>query len=401
MTAYPTDFRGWLAKLISFDTVSRNSNLGLVHYVRDYLHSVGVTDVVLVHSPEKTHANLFATLPGEGGVTQGGIVLSGHSDVVPVDGQPWDTDPFAMVEKDGKLFGRGACDMKGFLAVVMALVPTFLATKRAKPVHIAFSYDEEVGCTGVPSLIEHLKQKGFKADGCLVGEPTDMKVYTGNKGYYQWNTSVKGKAIHSSLALMNTSCNAIEYAAQIITKVREMAIDLRDNEPRDPDYTCPFSCITTGLIKGGIAVNTVPEDCQFTCNIRVSKPGVAEDVEQRLKTYIENTIVPEMKKECPEAYVKLVRHCGFPAFNASEDAPMTKHARRLCKDHDVHKVGGGTEAGFFQEFLSIPTVIVGPGPGAMAHLANEYVLVSQMEESMRFTLDLVKLYTEPQPAGKL
>ncbi|KAL7702802.1 glutamamyl carboxypeptidase [Lotmaria passim] len=398
-TSYPSDYRQWLARLISFDTVSRNTNLPLIHYVRDYLSSVGIAST-LVYNPEKTKANLFATLPGESGATQGGIVLSGHTDVVPVDGQKWDSDPFTMVERDGKLYGRGACDMKGFLAVVLALVPTFLSMKRAKPVHLAFSFDEELGCCGVPYLINHLKERGFKADGCLIGEPTDMKVETGNKGFSEWHVEIQGKAIHSSMALMNTSCNAIEYAAQIITKIREIALDIRENGRQDPLYTCPFACISTGVIKGGNAVNTVPAECDFTYSVRLTESKTARDIEQRVMRHVTESIIPLMREEAPEATVRITQGVAYPAFNASEEADTTKQARRLCKDHDVHRSGGGTEAGFFQDILGIPTVIVGPGPGSMAHLPNEYVLVEQMEKSMQFTTDFVEFFTDPSYCKK-
>ena len=398
-TSYPSDYRQWLARLISFDTVSRNTNLPLIHYVRDYLSSVGIAST-LVYNPEKTKANLFATLPGESGATQGGIVLSGHTDVVPVDGQKWDSDPFTMVERDGKLYGRGACDMKGFLAVVLALVPTFLSMKRAKPVHLAFSFDEELGCCGVPYLINHLKERGFKADGCLIGEPTDMKVETGNKGFSEWHVEIQGKAIHSSMALMNTSCNAIEYAAQIITKIREIALDIRENGRQDPLYTCPFACISTGVIKGGNAVNTVPAECDFTFSMRVTGMEEKEQVEAAIQNFIHSTILPAMRVEFAEAAVEMTRTADYPSFTGSDDNALTQCARRLCKDHDVHRSGGGTEAGFFQDILGIPTVIVGPGPGSMAHLPNEYVLVEQMEKSMQFTTDFVEFFTDPSYCKK-
>ncbi|KPA78815.1 glutamamyl carboxypeptidase putativemetallo-peptidase Clan MH Family M18 [Leptomonas pyrrhocoris] len=375
---YPSDYRQWLAKLISFDTVSRNSNLPLVDYVKAYLKTVGV-ESTLVYNPARTHANLWATLPGEGGVTQGGIVLSGHTDVVPVDGQKWDTDPFTMVEKDGKLFGRGACDMKGFLAVVLALVPQLLSMKRAKPVHIAFSFDEEVGCRGVPYLIDYLKAKGFKADGCLIGEPTGMKVETGNKGRTAWEVKVHGKAIHSSMALMNTSCNAIEYAAQIITKIREIALDIRKNGRHDPLYTCPFASISTGIIKGGNAVNTVPAECEFTFSMRVTEIAEKERVESELKQYISSVVLPAMRKEFAEAQIEMVRTADYPSFTGSDDNALTQEARRLRADPHQHRSGGGTEAGYFHGVLNIPSVIVGPGGVDEAHQPNEFVSVQQMD----------------------
>ncbi|CAJ1010324.1 putative Peptidase family M20/M25/M40/Peptidase dimerization domain containing protein [Leishmania naiffi] len=396
--SYPTTFREWLAKIISFDTTSRNSNLPMVQYVRDYLQFVGVVST-FVYNPEKTHANLWATLPGENGVTQGGIVLSGHTDVVPVDGQKWDSDPFTMVEKDGKLFGRGACDMKGFLAVVLALTPQFLAMKRVKPVHYAFSFDEEVGCTGVPYLIEHLKERGFKADACLIGEPTDMKVYVGSKGFAQWNVSVQGKAIHSSMALMNTSCNAIEYAAQIITKVREIAIDLRKNGPHNPGYDCPFPCITTALVKGGNAVNTVPAQCEFVVTVRITDNETPNDIERRVRAYVNDHVLPAMREEYPDAEVTVTRPVTMPAFNGKDDAAVTQRALKLRNDKKTYRTGGGTEGGYFEDVLGVSTVVVGPGPCAMAHLPNEYVLVDQMEKSTAFTMDMVRLYTDPSYCG--
>ncbi|KPA80529.1 glutamamyl carboxypeptidase putativemetallo-peptidase Clan MH Family M18 [Leptomonas pyrrhocoris] len=392
--SYPSNFRAWLAKIISFDTTSRNSNLPMVEYIRDYLQSVGVASTFL-YNPEKTHANLWATLPGEGGVTQGGIVLSGHTDVVPVDGQKWDSDPFVMVEKDGKLFGRGACDMKGFIAVALALTPQFLSMKRAKPVHYAFSFDEEVGCTGVPYLVNYLKERGFKADACIVGEPTDMRVYVSAKGFTQWNVSVHGKAIHSSMALMNTSCNAIEYAAQIITKVREIALDIKKNGRQDPGHDCPFAPMTTALVSGGNAVNTVPAECSFIITVRITDKETPKEIEDRMSRYVAENILPAMREEYPEATVDIKNAVSLLPFNGKEDSKLTKQALKLCKHTKTYKTGGANEGGYFQDVLGIPTVVVGPGPGAMAHLANEYVLVDQMEKSTAFTMDMVKLYTDP------
>ncbi|KAL7702774.1 glutamamyl carboxypeptidase [Lotmaria passim] len=389
-TSYPSDYRQWLARLISFDTVSRNTNLPLIHYVRDYLSSVGIAST-LVYNPEKTKANLFATLPGESGATQGGIVLSGHTDVVSVIGQKWDSDPWTLTEKDGKLYGRGACDMKGFLAVVLALVPTFLTMKRAKPIHIAFSYDEELGCAGIPTLVKYLKERKFHADACLVGDG-GMVVGIGNKGHCLWNVKVHGKAIHSSMALMNTSCNAIEYAAQIITKVRQIAIDIRDREAHDTSYTCPFSPISTNLIRGGNAVNTVPADCEFEFSVRLTDTAIARLIDKRIRQYIDEVVVPAMRREYSEACVEIDAYNLCPAFNGKEAEPFTKLVRKMLNDQKIRKAGGTTEAGFFQEQLQIPTVIVGPG-GSGAHEANEYTFCDNLVKCEKFTKDLVSLCT--------
>jgi acetylornithine deacetylase len=391
MTNYPADAKEWLAKLISFDTTcSTNSNLDLIHYVQGYLKSKSV-ESVLIYNDKKDKAHLWATLPGEGGATQGGIVLSGHTDVVSVVGQKWDTDPFTMVEKDGRLYGRGASDMKGFLAVVLALVPTFLAMKRVKPIHIAFSYDEELGCAGIPTLIKYLKAQKFHADVCLVGDG-GMVVGIGNKGHCLWNVKVHGKAIHSSMALMNTSCNAIEYAAQIITKVRQIAIDIRDNETRDSSYTCPFSPISTNLIKGGNAVNTVPAECEFEFSVRITDTGIAHTIDKRVRQYVDETVLPAMRQEYPEASIEIDAYNLCPAFNGRESEPFVQLVRKMLDDRKVRKAGGTTEAGFFQEELKIPTVIAGPG-GSGAHEANEYTLCKNLVKCEKFTKDLVAVCT--------
>ncbi|KPA74488.1 glutamamyl carboxypeptidase putativemetallo-peptidase Clan MH Family M18 [Leptomonas pyrrhocoris] len=390
MSDYPKTHKEWLAKLVSFNTISSNSNLPLMDYVKGYLKTFGI-ESTYIYNPAKTHANLFATLPGSNGATQGGIVMSGHTDVVPVEGQKWDSDPFVVVEKDGKLYGRGTCDMKGFIAVCLALTPTFMKMKRVKPIHFAFSFDEEVGCAGVPFMTNWLKEKGFKADCCLVGDG-GFKVCTGNKGFSSWKVVVHGKAIHSSMALMNTSCNAIEYAAQIVAKIRKIAEDLKKNGKHDPNYTCPFSCMSVGLIKGGNAVNTVPAECEFTFSVRVTETSVAKRVETEVQEYINREILPAMRKEYAEASVDLKPDWFAPAYNANEKHPFIKMVREMLQDSKIRKAGGGTESGFFEDDLSIPTVIVGPG-GFGAHLANEYTEVQLLEKSSNFTRDLVARVT--------
>lgn len=220
--------RTWLETLVGFDTTSRNSNLALIETVRDWLKGQGV-DAWLAHNPERTKANLFATLPAQDGNQQGGIVLSGHTDVVPVDGQDWSTDPFKLVEKDGLLYGRGSCDMKGFIAGSLALVPEFLAMPRKKPIHLAFSYDEEVGCAGAPYMLADLHERGIRPEGCVVGEPTGMQVVVAHKGINLFRCKVHGKAAHSSLT--PRGCNAIEYAARLICRIRDLADSFKANGP--------------------------------------------------------------------------------------------------------------------------------------------------------------------------
>ncbi|CAD2213743.1 Peptidase family M20/M25/M40/Peptidase dimerisation domain containing protein, putative [Angomonas deanei] len=387
--SYPTDYRGWLAKLVAFKPVSRDSNLPLIHYVRDYLQTVGI-EAVLVHNPEKTKANLWATLPGEDGATKGGLVLSGHTDVVPVDGQKWSTDPFTTVEKDGKIYCRGASDMLGFVAIVLALTPYFLETKRKKPIHYAFSYDEEFGCRGVPFLIDYLKKNNFEADACVVGEPTDMRVVTGHKGRTGWAVHVHGKPIHSSAALMGTSCNAIEYASQIIAKIRGIALDIKKNGKKHTGFNeCPFACMTTSMINGGNAVNTVPEHCNFHFSLMTVESSDQEDVIREVQKYVNEQILPEMKEEFSEATVTFDRDTHYPSFFAENENGFHKEARRICNHHSVMKMAG-CEAGYFGGVLQIPTLICGPGSMAAAHVKDEWVEVSKMDRSVAFVKDITK-----------
>ncbi|EPY32206.1 acetylornithine deacetylase [Strigomonas culicis] len=296
--------------------------------------------------------------------------------------------------------------MKGFLAVVLALTPTFLAMPRRAPIHYAFSYNEEIGCLGVPYLIRYLQKvevngKPFTADGCLVGEPTGMKVNIGNKGICMWEVKVRGKPIHSSRAMLGTSCNAIDYAAQLVMKIKELAIAIRDHGHHDERYECPFACVTTGLISGGNAVNTVPEHCSFSFSIRILKREEALQLEKDLQAYVEATVLPEMRREFADATVDIIRGPNFPAFNGDEKAPFTQQAMHLCHVQKTGTTSGGTEAGFFQETLNIPTVISGPGEGRYIHLADERVSVALMDQCMQMVKDLATLLTSAGKQGNL
>ncbi|KAK7201557.1 glutamamyl carboxypeptidase [Novymonas esmeraldas] len=400
MTTYPTDSTAWLAKLVSFNTVSTNSNLELLDYIKGYLTTFGIKSTY-IYNPTKTHANLFATLPASNGATQGGIVMSGHTDVVPVEGQKWDSDPFTLTERDGKLYGRGTADMKGFLSVCMTLTPIFMKMERTKPIHFAFSFDEEVGCTGVQLLTKWLKAQGFKADCCLVGDGgLHVVPVSGSKGMSSWKVVVHGKAIHSSMALMNTSCNAIEYAAQIIAKIRQIAVRLRESGPKDPSYLCPFCSMSVGTIKGGNAVNTVPAECEFMFSVRVTETTVAKRVEAEVQQYISETILPAMREEYPEASVELIADCSVPAFNSPEETEFIKTVRDILGVQTVCKLTGATESGFFQD-LGMPTIIVGPG-GYGGHMPNECTEVAFLKKSEAFTTELVRRATTgkgiPAPA---
>ena len=374
------DTRTWLETLVGIDTTSRNSNLGLIETVRDHLKSQGV-QAWLAHNSDGAKANLFATLPASDGNEQGGIVLSGHTDVVPVDGQEWSTDPFALSESDGRLYGRGTCDMKGFIATSLALVPEFLSMPRKKPIHLAFSYDEEVGCVGAPVMLAELHDRGIRPEGCVVGEPTGMQVVVAHKGINLFRCCLQGKAAHSSLTTQG--CNAIEYAARLICHIRDIADAFKAKGPYDKYYDVPFSTLTTNLIQGGIAVNTIPEHCEFSYEFR-NLPGTpADDIQKEINRYVQETLLPAMRAEFDGA--DIVIHAGgcAPGLDASEADAITQLARALTDDRATRKVAYGPEAGLFQQ-LGIPTVVCGPGHIVQAHKPDEYVALDQLADCERF-----------------
>ena len=358
----------WLARLVAIDTTSRNSNLGLIETVRDDLRARGL-DPWLSSNAEGTKANLFCTLPAQDGGTQGGIALSGH------------TDTFTLTERDGRLYARGSCDMKGFIACAMALVPEFLATPRAKPLHLALSYDEEIACIGAPVMLADLQQRGVKVDGAIVGEPTSMQPVVAHKGLNAWRCRVHGKAAHSSLTPQG--CNAIEHAAQLICAIREMAEQWRANGPFDQFYDVPYSTITTNLIGGGIAMNTIPQLCEFTYEFRNLPMLSPADIQGRIDAYVRTELLPRMQREFPGATVEIENLAAAPGLDASEQAAITQLVRALTADKSVRKVAYGTEAGLFQG-AGIPTVVCGPGSIEQAHKVDEFVAIDQLAQCEKF-----------------
>jgi acetylornithine deacetylase len=374
------DTRTWLEILVGFDTTSRNSNLGLIETVRDNLKSQGL-QAWLAHNDDGSKANLFATLPASDGGEQGGIVLSGHTDVVPVDGQKWSTDPFVLTESEGRLYGRGTCDMKGFIAASLALVPEFLAMPRKKPIHLAFSYDEEVGCVGAPVMLAELRDRGIRPDGCVVGEPTGMQVVVAHKGINLYRCCVRGKASHSSLT--PRGCNAIEYAARLICRIRDLADAFKARGPYDEFYDVPYSTLTTNLIQGGIAVNTIPDLCEFSYEFR-NLPGTpADEIQAEIENYIQSTLLPAMRAEYEGAQIDIRVGAQAPGLDASESAAITQLVRALTEDRATRKVAYGTEAGLFQA-LGVPTVVCGPGHIDNAHRPDEFVALDQLAACERF-----------------
>ncbi|MBM1632439.1 acetylornithine deacetylase [Sulfitobacter mediterraneus] len=372
-----------MEKLISFPTVSRDTNIPLVDWVADYLDSHGIESHRYVDPEEPKHA-LFAHV---GPWEEGAIVLSGHTDVVPIDGQPWDTDPFSVVEKDGKYYGRGTCDMKGFDALALwALVEgKYMGLKR--PLQIALSFDEEIGCTGAPPMIEAMQPVLPKGSAVIVGEPSTMQAVTGHKGGTGFDTHVVGFEVHSSL--MHTGVNAIMAGAKLIEWANEMNTQSMARKPTaiaamfDP----PFTTSHVGMIEGGTAHNITAKDCKFAMDFRVV-PG--EDKDAWSTAYLKKVreVEAQMQAVVPETYIEVTPRFDVPGLKPEDNGEAETLVRQITGDNASHKVSYGTEAGQFQE-AGYSAVICGPGDIAQAHQPNEFIEISQFNAGHDFMKSLL------------
>ncbi|WP_407926598.1 acetylornithine deacetylase [Caenimonas soli] len=362
--------------MVRMNTVSANSNLPLIHLVRDELARLGVASR-LTFNQEKTKANLFATL-GEG--KPAGIILSGHTDTVPWDGQNWSGDPLSAQVRDGKLYGRGSADMKSFIAIALAHAEVFLRSNAPFAIHFAFSYDEEVGCFGVKELIADMRDAGVKPLACIVGEPTNMVPAIAHKGVYRYKCCVRGKEAHSSLTPQ--SVNAIEMAARVIGKVRDMAEGFERNEPRYEGFDVPFSTASVGQFHGGIADNVVPRDAEFRYEFRDLPTADARAMQEEVLAHA-RSLEPAMKQVAPDAGFRFETICEIPSFLGTAESSITKLAQRLSGEQRTTQVAFGTEAGIFKN-SGIPTVVCGPGSITQAHQPDEYVSLEQLARCEAF-----------------
>ncbi|MCP1641094.1 acetylornithine deacetylase [Pseudomonas citronellolis] len=363
--------RDILARLIAFDTVSRNSNLALIKYIQDYLAGLGV-EAELFFDEAGGKANLFATL---GPRDRGGVCLSGHTDVVPVDGQNWSVPPFELSENDGRLYGRGTADMKGYIACVLAAVPAFLAQPLRVPLHLAFSYDEEVGCLGVRSLLADLERREHKPIACIIGEPTELKPVLGHKGKLAMRCQVHGAACHSAYAPQGV--NAIEYAAKLINHLGEIGTRLAVPERHDPRFDPPYSTVQTGVIGGGRALNIVPAECQFDFEVRALPSDDPQQVAEQLRDYAETELLPKMRAVKAEADIRFSELSAYPALATDPESEVAQLLARLSGSDEFSTVAFGTEGGLFDQ-AGIPTVVCGPGSMDQGHKPDEFVSVEQL-----------------------
>ena len=376
------DRRAILERLVAFDTVSAKPNRALIDWVQGLLAGAGVESVVI---PDATggKANLYATV---GPADRGGVMLSGHTDVVPVEGQAWTYPPFALTEAEGRFYGRGTADMKGFVAC--ALEAVLLAARRElrTPLHLALSYDEEIGCMGVRSLIDMLEGAPVRPAMCIVGEPTGMQVATGHKGKVALRTTCTGREGHSALAPL--ALNALHLAADFIGALRAVQARVAAEGLRDGDYDVPYTTLHAGKMAGGVQVNIVPNHAVVDWEIRAlageDVAGLIADVEAACEA-----IVAPVRADFPEAAMRMERLWDYPGLGTASDAAVVNFVKGLTGANGTIKVAFGTEGGLFDARLGIPTVICGPGSMAQGHKPDEYVSVEQMDRCAAMLAELV------------
>ena len=363
--------RDMLARLVSFDTTSRDSNLALVRFVEGYAESHGVKSR-RIPNPEGTKANLLITIgPDE----PGGVILSGHTDVVPVDGQDWTTDPFTLTEADDKYFGRGTSDMKAFSAVILARLPEFVRHPLKTPVHIALSYDEEVGCLGVRPMIAEIIKSVPKPKLAIIGEPTEMKVVNAHKGIRSFRTTVTGREAHSSQT--DKGVNAVMIAAELIMHISALAEEMRQRGDASGRFDPPYTTVQSSTIQGGTALNILAHHCMFQWEFRYLPGSSNQDIADKFMAYARDVVLPRMRKIAPETDIVTTPRAHVPPLLAKEACPAEALAKQLTGRNHAEAVAYGTEAGLFQE-AGIPSVICGPGSILQAHKPNEFIEISQV-----------------------
>lgn len=367
--------------LVGMPTVSRDSNLVLIEFVRDYLASHGVA-AHLVDSECGTKANLYASI---GPVGEGGVVLSGHTDVVPVDQQAWSSDPFRVVERDGRLYGRGTSDMKAFIAIALALVPDM--RRLARPLHLALSYDEEVGCLGAPRLIEALLDAVPRPLAVIVGEPTSMRVVTAHKSMFIFETHVRGYETHSSM--QDQGVPAIMYAARLINWLAERQRENRVRACPDCAFAPAYSTLHCGLIQGGTAQNITARDCRFMTDIRTLPDEDPLDYFRALERFAKDELEPEMQAIHPDTGIDFTIRAAVPGFFATDADPAVELVKQLTGQNATEVVAYGAEAGQFHA-AGLSVVVCGPGSIAQAHQPDEYISLEQFEAGTAFMHRLIE-----------
>ncbi|MBO6809161.1 acetylornithine deacetylase [Thalassospira sp.] len=362
----------WCRNLIRHQSVSMTPNLALIDEVKAFLDGLGY-DTLVVRDPSETKANLYATI---GPKVDGGVILSGHSDVVPTEGQNWASDPYEIDIRDEKLYGRGACDMKGFLACLLTKAEVFKNADLRVPIHLAFTYDEEVGCLGVPSLVEAINNLPHKPAMCIVGEPTEMKVITQHKGKFSARAHFTGRSGHSSLPAEGV--NAVEFASEFVVFLRKLGRKCREEGPHDDEFEPNHTTFHTGVIKGGTQLNIIPQNCFVDFEFRNLPNDDREALKAEIYDYVENTLQPEMREIYPDVGIEIEVISDMPGLATGDEEEVTKLVMALTGANTTGKVSFGTEAGVFSALGDIPTVVCGPGSIEQAHKPDEFIELDQL-----------------------
>lgn len=373
MTTALSDSVALLGELIAFPTVSELSNLDMIAYLAHRLESCGAS-VDIFHDETGHKANLFATIGPE---IDGGIVLSGHSDVVPVAEQNWTSDPFEMVERDGNLYGRGACDMKGFIATAVAMAPVFAEKITGRPVHFAFTYDEETGCFGARALVDSLARKGIRPGVALIGEPTSMRIIEGHKGCYEYSTHFTGMAGHGSAP--DRGVNAVEYAARYVNRLLELKDQLRARAPAGSRFDPPWTTINTGALRGGVAHNVIASHATLDWEMRPVQAADAQFVKDDLRHYCDTVLLPAMRAISPEAGIVTEVIGEVDGLVPADINEARQIMMELTGANTADVVPFGTEAGIFQQY-GMSAVVCGPGSIDQAHKPDEFVALDQLQQ---------------------
>lgn len=379
-----------LQELVSFDTTSRESNLAIIKHISSYLDNLGI-DSRITYDDTGKKGNLWATI---GPKAKGGIVLSGHLDVVPVDGQNWSANPFEMWQADGKLFGRGVVDMKGFIAICLAMTPEMLKQKLQLPIHFAFTYDEEIGCVGVHGLLKDVVGNLPLPRAVVVGEPTSMKIIGGHKGSRSFKTVVQGVPAHSSDPRLGV--NSIMAAARIVTFLESLQQELAENADPNGPFDPPYSTVDLGVIQGGTANNIIPEFTTIKWGFRLIPEDNADELQQRVTDFIDQEITPHLKEQSSNASVSTAVTNNMIGLIPDDQSAAEQLIRHLTGLNDSGVVSFGTEAGAFQH-SGIPAVVFGPGSITEAHQPDEFIAIDQIEECIIFVSKLIQWAAQETP----
>ncbi|WP_417248976.1 acetylornithine deacetylase [Celeribacter sp.] len=364
-----------LRELIAFPTVSSESNLALLDNLGGWLEHAGA-EVEIFHDESGTKGNLFATI---GPKTDGGIVLSGHTDVVPAQGEEWTNDPFEMVERDGLLYGRGTCDMKGFIAATVAMAPLLANAVRDRPLHFAFTHDEEVGCVGAANLADVLSSRGLKPAVAIIGEPTMMRVIEGHKGCCEYTTRFEGLAGHGSTP--DNGVNAVEFAVRYVSRLMELRRPLMARAPTNSRFVPPYTTINTGRLSGGVAHNVIADHAEVQWEMRPVQNSDGAFVREEMRRYVHEHLLPEMHATCPDARIVTEVIGEVDGFEPTSENEARDILMELTGDDDPELVSFGTEAGIYQN-LGMDVVVCGPGSIEQAHKPDEFIATSQLQHCL-------------------